>query len=212
MVISNLVKRMSLEKFINNRHWDNISCVEMGLFFRALHTAIYRHNGQKRVSGGNYHEHLLVVADALYRMDFDIEIQVSALLHDVREDSDILYEELRKHFGVKVADIVSYLTKNELDDYWLQLEAGTSRHYETIFVKMVDRWHNLETVYGFRDRARQIRFLKETLGEFAETVHNCRDYVPEERLADYDELTTKIHTLATSQLRRVAGKQLTTYD
>ena len=206
MNISRMPQRMSLEYFIRNRHWDGVSGVEIGLFYKALHTAINCHKNQKRESGGEYYEHVLVVADISRCLNFNTEIQIVGLLHDVMEDSNISYEEVRKHFGLKVADIVQLISKNNESDYWEQLYLGAQIHFELIFIKMIDRWHNLTTVYGFRDLRRQIKYLEETLGPFNDLLAHCQSLIPESHLADYDELWTTIYHLAQRRLQRTRKK------
>lgn len=208
MNVSDMPKRMSLDDFVKNRHWIGISEVEIGSFFRALHTAVSKHHTQKRVGGGNYYEHLLVTADVLSRLNFDIEVQKAGLLHDAMEDCGMNFEELRKYFGIRVADLVHALSKNkdDPDGYWDQLYLGTKLHFETIFVKMVERWHNLVTVYAFRDLDRRIRFLEETVGPFSDVIARCRPLIPDSYLADYDELTVKIYSLAQDRLIKTRRK------
>lgn len=208
MVIADLPKRMKLDDFVKNRHWDGVLEDEVGKFYKALHTAVYRHDGQKRLGGWNYYEHLLVVADALNSLGFDIEVQNAGLLHDVIEDCDINLETIRTEFGERVADLVQSLSKNKNapESYWEQLYLGTKLHFQTIFIKMVDRWHNLVTVYSFRDVARQIRYLEETTGPLNDVFARCRPLIPKSHLADFDELTVKIFTLAQSRLARIRRK------
>ncbi|MCL5407261.1 MAG: HD domain-containing protein [Patescibacteria group bacterium] len=209
MNVADMPKRMSLDDFVRNRHWVGVSEVEIGSFFRALHTAVNKHHTQKRISGGNYYEHLLVTADILNRLGFDIEVQKAGLLHDVMEDCGMSFEELRRYFGVRVADMVHANSKDKQNPkgYWEQLYLGTELHFETIFIKMVDRWHNLVTVYSLRDLNRRIRFLEETVGPFSDTLTRCRPLIiPTLHLADYDELTVKIYSLAQEKLIRTKRK------
>lgn len=208
MNVADMPARMSLDDFVRNRHWVGVSEVEIGSFFRALHTAVSKHHTQKRVSGGNYYEHLLVTADILNRLGFDIEVQKAGLLHDVMEDCNMSFEELRIYFGIRVADMVQALSKNKEDPegYWDQLYLGTKLHFETIFVKMVERWHNLVTAYAFRDLDRRIRFLEETVGPLSDILMRCRPLIPASHLVDYDELTVKIYSLAQEKLTRTRRK------
>lgn len=208
MVITDLPRRMKLADFVKNRHWDGVLEGEIGKFYKALHTAVYSHDGQKRLGGWNYYEHLLVVADALNRLGFDIEVQIAGLLHDVIEDCDLSLEKIRAEFGDKVADMVQSLSKdkNDPEDYWEKLYTGTKFHFQIIFIKMVDRWHNLVTVYAFRDVPRQIRYLEETIGPLNDVLARLRPHIPESHMADYDELTVKIYTLAQVKLARIRQK------
>jgi (p)ppGpp synthase/HD superfamily hydrolase len=70
-----------------------------------------------------------------------------ALLHDVIEDSDVTYEQLRDHFGQGVADGVLALSKDETlpDDQQLvdSLHRITQQPPEIGMVKLADRISNL---------------------------------------------------------------------
>ncbi len=209
MVIVEMPQRMKLGDFIRNHHWDDVSVVETGLFFVALHTAVCRHWNQKRDDGETeYYEHLLVVADSLHRLGFDIEVQIAGLLHDVMEDCSMSREEIKKTFGIRIADIVASLSedKDGPDSYLDQLFEGTKMHFEVIIVKLVDRWHNLVTIYGFRNQARQIRYLEETIGPLYDLFCRCRKLIPEKHLFDYNQLVSTVFSLASSTLDQIGKK------
>lgn len=209
MNVFEVPKRMSLEAFVINRRLSGISEAEIGSLFKALCTAINQHHTQKRISGGEYYEHLLVTADILDQLGFSIEIQIAGLLHDVMEDCGMSFEQIERFFGIKVAQIVQALSKDNAnpDGYWDQLYLGTGLYFETLFIKMVERWHNLVTVYAFRNLERQIRFLEETTGPLCETLTRCRQLIPESYLSRYDELMVKIYTLANEKLVKARRKQ-----
>lgn len=71
--------------------------------------------------------HSIRVFMTLYNFDYEPDIIVAALLHDLLEDSSTTVDEIAKNFGAKVAELVSALTfdktildrktrfKNEID-------------------------------------------------------------------------------------------------
>ncbi len=69
------------------------------------------HKGAMRRSGEPYIQHPLEVALLLAGMRIDADGIVSALLHDVVEDTHYSLDELRVHFGPAVANIVDGVTK-----------------------------------------------------------------------------------------------------
>ncbi len=78
---------------------------------QAYNLAKHAHKGAVRRSGEPYIQHPLEVALLLARMRIDADGIVSALLHDVVEDTEYSLEDLREQFGVAVARIVDGVTK-----------------------------------------------------------------------------------------------------
>ena len=83
------------------------------------------HSNQFRSSGEKYFTHPLAVADFLTQMKLDSATIITALLHDVVEDTDITLENISKEFGneiSKLVDGVTKLTKLELKFGFAQAE------------------------------------------------------------------------------------------
>src|SRR5215469_5372038 len=78
---------------------------------RAYDLSNKAHKGAVRRSGEAYIQHPLEVAYLLAGMRIDVDGIVSALLHDVVEDTDYSLDDLRKQFGPDVATIVDGVTK-----------------------------------------------------------------------------------------------------
>ncbi len=116
------------------------------------------HHRQKRESGERYFEHLretaLILVDELEVTDPDLVI--SALLHDILEDTFILDAEMiGKAFGPRVELIVKTVTKPKKDDpRFLTKDERLEAHFSGILngsweaqlLKLVDRTHNLRTI------------------------------------------------------------------
>ncbi|MBV9713420.1 MAG: bifunctional (p)ppGpp synthetase/guanosine-3',5'-bis(diphosphate) 3'-pyrophosphohydrolase [Ktedonobacteraceae bacterium] len=77
----------------------------------AYDLASQAHKGAMRRSGEPYIQHPLEVALLLAGMRIDADGIVSALLHDVVEDTHYSLDDLRVHFGPAVANIVDGVTK-----------------------------------------------------------------------------------------------------
>jgi GTP pyrophosphokinase len=80
---------------------------------RAYDLSNTAHKGAKRRSGEAYIQHPLEVAHLLAGMRIDVDGIVSALLHDVVEDTEYSLHDLREQFGPAVATIVDGVTKFE---------------------------------------------------------------------------------------------------
>jgi GTP pyrophosphokinase len=78
---------------------------------RAYNLAKHAHKGAVRRSGEPYIQHPLEVALLLAGMRIDADGIVSALLHDVVEDTEYSLEDLEEQFGAAVAAIVDGVTK-----------------------------------------------------------------------------------------------------
>lgn len=187
---------MPLTDFVRGFHFDGWTPEEAGMFSIALHTAIKCHWGQRRLSGEEYHEHVLAATALVQELGLDAPSCIAEVLHDVVEDCDMSVSQIRDIFGKKVAIIVWGLTKVPNNKRLTQkrLLRATSRHWETIFDKLADRLHNIQTVYGIPSPERQKLFLEETLGPLKKTALECRKYIPESELHKFDELlNTVIH-------------------
>ena len=63
---------------------------------RAYRFAEAHHAGQKRLSGGDFIEHPLSVAQMLAELGLDTTTLTAALLHDVVEDTEVTLEDLER--------------------------------------------------------------------------------------------------------------------
>ena len=72
---------------------------------------------QKRASGEPYITHPLQVALYLSDLSMDLETIIAAILHDLIEDTDITYKNIKKEFGSDVANIVDGVTKLDRIQY-----------------------------------------------------------------------------------------------
>ena len=78
-----------------------------------------------------------------------------ALLHDVIEDSEYTYEDLKKIFGEKIANIVNGLTKISIMNHqnisvqsenYRKLLLTLSEDFRVILIKISDRLHNMRSL------------------------------------------------------------------
>jgi len=147
---------------------------------RAFQYAYDGHNGQNRKSGEPYITHPLHVAIYLCELNFDKETIAAALLHDLIEDTEISYEDLKKEFGEEVADIVDGVTKLDKIKYSSNEEAkadairkmviAMSKDIRVLILKLADRLHNIQTIEYHQDW-KQEKIANETLYVYAPLAH-----------------------------------------
>ena len=143
---------------------------------KSFNLACDAHKGQVRKSGEAYIYHPLSAASILADFQLDHESIMAAILHDVIEDTEIGKENLKKSFGVKVAELVdgvskldklSFSTKEEADAANLRkMILAMSQDIRVILIKLADRKHNLETIDALDSQKRK-KIGKETLEIFA---------------------------------------------
>lgn len=131
--------------------------------FRAFSLAKKAHEGTRRKSGEPYIFHPLAVAlIAVREVGLGPIAVVSALLHDVVEDTDITLDQIRTIFGDRVAVIVDGVTKIEDVMVLQHTESKQAENYRkillsmcndayVIFLKLCDRLHNMRTLESMRD-------------------------------------------------------------
>ena len=147
---------------------------------RAFQYAYDGHTGQNRKSGEPYITHPLHVAIYLCELNFDKETIAAALLHDLIEDTEISYEDLKKEFGEEVADIVDGVTKLDKIKYSTNEEAkadairkmviAMSKDIRVLILKLADRLHNIQTIEYHQDW-KQEKIANETLYVYAPLAH-----------------------------------------
>lgn len=147
------------------------------LINRAYVYAVRMHGNQKRASGDPYFAHPIEVAGILTDYRLDTASIVTALLHDVIEDTDVTRGEIDRLFGVEVGELVEGVTKlSRLEataDYKRQAEnlrkfiLAVSKDVRVLLVKLADRLHNMRTLQFINSPAKRERIARETLDIYA---------------------------------------------
>lgn len=151
---------------------DYMDLLEIKAIEKAYEYAEKMHFGVKRMTGEDYINHPLNVADILAEMKVDSSTICAALLHDVLEDCDITYEELSEMFGTEIADLVDGVTKiNQLSfetggnatiATQRKILVGLCNDVRVIVIKLADRLHNMRTLWVHPEK-KQKEKAKETL-------------------------------------------------
>ena len=118
------------------------------LLTEALLIAEHAHKNQTYGGIFPYMKHIYDVIDVLKRFDFKgNKYLIGAALHDVMEDDSISYNDIKKHFGVEVAEMV-YCVTDELGRNRKEKKEKTlpktASNPDAIILKLGDRIANLE--------------------------------------------------------------------
>jgi GTP pyrophosphokinase len=123
---------------------------------RAFQFAEAAHEGQRRISGEEFIEHPIAVAQILADLHLDTVTVQAALLHDTVEDTDITLAAIEEEFGDEVARLVDGLTKlkriefrtreQEQAENVRKMVVAMSGDIRVLLIKLADRLHNMRTL------------------------------------------------------------------
>jgi len=187
-------KKNHKHQFFMKKHQSKFSQFKKGrlddfspIINRAYKLASYAHHGQKRKSGEDYMTHPVSIMNYLRSMDVKEDILISALLHDVLEDTSINIKDLEELFNKRISYIVYFLSKDDLKHfknkdqrrlvYFDKLEAGFCFDYSIYLVKLVDRLHNISTL-SFFSKEKKVRVVKENITVFIPLFKKYLSVVP----------------------------------
>jgi guanosine-3',5'-bis(diphosphate) 3'-pyrophosphohydrolase len=155
------------------------------LLFKAYQVSKKYHKDQYRKSGEPFVVHPLEVAQILADIELDQTSIISAILHDVIEDTDYSLEMANKDFGQKTANIINGVTKLDKLVFDSKEEQqvsnirkmiiAMSEDVRIILVKLADRLHNMRTLYPLTEEKR-IKNSMETLEVYAPIAHRLGIY------------------------------------
>ena len=122
----------------------------------ALEFSIKMHHEQKRKSGLPFVSHCIDVANILIDWNMDYTTVISALLHDVVEDTEVKLSDIENEFGSDVALLVDGVTKVEniafrskehkQAENFTKLFLSLAKDLRVIIIKFADRLNNMETI------------------------------------------------------------------
>ena len=150
----------------------------------ALRFATEKHKGQKRIGGDDYIIHPIAVMEIVTEQGYDQNYQITALFHDLLEDTDTTEEEILQIGNSQILEAVKLLTKEKGYDM-SEYVGGIKNNPIAFAVKAADRLHNLqcaiiaeeefkrkyiiETVDWYMDFSLEIRKAVKRLAESLET-------------------------------------------
>lgn len=147
---------------------------------KAYDIAKEAHENQKRRSGEPYIMHPVAVAQILFNFGMDNECIISALLHDVVEDTKVSIDFIKETFGDEVALLVDGVTKlgkiplstrEEVQaENIRKMFIAMNKDVRVIIIKLADRLHNMRTLQYMPDYKQREKSL-ETLEIYAPIAH-----------------------------------------
>ena len=162
-------KLLALAKTKFSEH--DFQCVEYALDF-----AVKAHEGQLRMSGEPYINHPIQTAIILLNLGMDTATVISAILHDVLEDTKVSEGEVKQKFGEQILSLVIGVTKISKIRYTSEKEAqaenirklffAMAEDIRVLIIKLADRLHNMRTL-DYIGKEKQQRIALETLEIYA---------------------------------------------
>ena len=147
---------------------------------RAIEFATQKHKGQKRIGGNDYISHPIAVYEMVKKQGYDEDFQITALFHDLLEDTNATEEEILFYGSQNVLTAVKLLTKEKGYDMKTYID-GIKANPIAFAVKSADRLHNLqcalvtsnefkrkyilETVAWYLDFSKEIKIAVKTLAD-----------------------------------------------
>jgi GTP diphosphokinase / guanosine-3',5'-bis(diphosphate) 3'-diphosphatase len=135
------------------------------------------HGSQKRHSGETYFSHPLAVAEILSDLKLDQASIVTALLHDVVEDTEVTSEEIEKNFGEEIRNLVDGVTKlgkikslsssERAAENFRKLALAMSEDIRVLLIKLADRLHNMRTLFYVPSKEKKLTKAQESLDVYA---------------------------------------------
>lgn len=142
---------------------------------KAYDIAKEAHKDQRRRSGEPYIMHPVAVAEILFNFGMDNECIISALLHDVVEDTKVSIDFIEENFGDEVALLVDGVTKlgkiplstrEEVQaENIRKMFIAMNKDVRVIIIKLADRLHNMRTLQympDYKQREKALKRLKYT--------------------------------------------------
>ena len=146
----------------------------------ALCFAKEKQKGQKRIGGDDYITHPIAVSEIVKNQGFDENYQITALFHDLLEDTDATEEEILKDGNQEILEAVNLLTKKK--GYDMAEYINSIKQNPIAFaVKAADRLHNLECAIITNEEFKR-KYILETVDWYLDFSVNIRKAV--KRLAE----------------------------
>lgn len=190
-----------IEEVKNHKQYD-VAKIE-----KAYKIAKDAHKDQRRRSGEPYIMHPVAVARILLKLGMDNECIISALLHDVVEDTEYDINFIEETFGPDVALLVDGVTKlghiplstrEEVQaENIRKMFIAMNKDVRVIIIKLADRLHNMRTLQYMPEYKQREKSL-ETLEIYAPIAHRLGIRTIKEELED----------LAVSYLDPIAYKEI----
>lgn len=158
---------------------------EYEVVLKAFDFAKAAHTGVRRRSGEPYILHPISVAQIVVQeIGLGYKSIVSALIHDVVEDTEYTIEDIERLFGPKIASLVDGLTKiksafdsksSSQAENFKRILLTLNDDVRVILIKLADRLHNMRTLEYMPDHKKS-KILSETMYIFIPLAHRLGLY------------------------------------
>lgn len=188
-------KALIQQKFTELKSLAEKDCTaeQLNLITKAFNLANDAHKNIRRKSGEPYILHPIEVARiASNEIGLGTKSIISALLHDVVEDTHITVEDIELQFGEKIANIVDGLTKlsgvfgskaNLQAENFRKVIMTMSDDLRVVLIKLADRLHNMRTLDSMTPN-KQLKVASETIFIYAPLAHRLGLYAIKTELED----------------------------
>ena len=143
----------------------------------AYRFAYHVHEGQVRYNGEAYISHPVAVAGILGSWRQPQGVVEAGLLHDCLKNSTVTYEQLKREFGLEIADLVSGVAKvgnvrlrgsaqGNFIENLRKMFVAMAADIRVVIIRLADRMHNMDTLDAV-PLAKQKRIALETLEIYA---------------------------------------------
>ncbi len=163
------------------------------LIRKAFNLALDAHQNMRRMSGEPYIYHPLDVAQiCVEEIGLGTTSIISALLHDVVEDTEVELDTIEQKFGKKVSKIINGLTKisgvfesgsSQQAENFRKVLFHLSDDLRVILIKLADRLHNMRTLQSL-PRNKQLKIASETIYLYAPLAHRLGLYAIKSEMED----------------------------
>ena len=157
---------------------------------KALDFATEKHKGQKRKGGDDYITHPIAVCEMMLNQGYSEDYQITALFHDLLEDTDATEQEILSLSNQRVLTAVKLLTKQkgyEMQEYVESIKKNDI----ALKVKTADRLHNLQSAV-VADEDFKRRYILETIDwylDFSLEIKKAVKRLAESLIAPMTELS-----------------------
>ena len=146
---------------------DTENVLDFDLINKAIYWVKKYHDEQFRKSGEPYYTHPIEVAYLVSEYKLTTNVIVTAILHDVVEDSESTVGMIVDAFSWRIAEMVDRLTRDRPDGSKLSVEEILNNAYakddkEELLIKVIDRLHNMQTI-GVKKVEKQRKTSIETI-------------------------------------------------
>ena len=211
-----------LEKVIR----ENTQIRDLARIREAYMCARSAHAGQLRKEGTPFVTHPIAAAKIVAEMGLDEESIIAALLHDTVEDTAVTHEDIARHFGESVAELVEGVTKltrvtytSKEDEQMSNLRKmlmAMAKDIRVIIIKMADRLHNMRTM-EYQTEEKQREKALETMEIYTPIAHRLGMQRMKWELEDlslkyldpvgYSEIKTALESRGGSHVRFMANTE-----